>query len=311
MQRPLSYSTFLLLSSYILFGCGIEEDKKKSPATTPTSAFLTASDFERRYAAPETKADEIKKELEGMSMTMLNDGDNYEGEDDKCMQKLQGMKWNATKNKAFGSLSGNFAGCLTNQEYVEVTRMNVKFYIELTCEDGDLSKLNGKTVNMDASIIAETDCRQLSRLMNAENASSLILTYQGITGRFDVTVFEFEGNKDFGPCTRTITADKVTVPTNCVHYSRVIKFNNSTTRNGKTTKEADEEDITQLSVTKTLTHMNDTKTKWYDSGEIAFEFNDWNGKIIYSGGTTKPTYSARKDDESTSGTLSASSSLKP
>lgn len=263
----------IVLSCLLLTNCGPESytpnlSKPEVVAKKKLSPWLKADDF------TQLKSDDLKKENVLENIYWWNFANDFRSEPETTSDN---MDFKCTNNLKLKGGMGYVEGIANKYESIcmygadQKLTTTGKFYIRITCEGKDFSKIKG-----DFPTLAKLDlenCKTYSLTLNMETSYRETFTnsaevYTGINKSAIM-------NADGSACNGSIT-NKVFSMSECSAYDYSEESRNNT------------KSLTILNQENLKLDFSNDAGMWYDAGEIALSVNNWQGKVTYNTKNTSP-----------------------
>ncbi len=310
-----------LLALALNFSCSKEDSKTEAADTlvTPTEPFISAADIAKPATvvplAPTdvdfvllTNSDLFEKKDRtsfGLFEEANEIGSEGEKEEEACIKQLStSAKGKVVDGKFIYAAAFDFLPCVgkaqvssDGQNTDRITSSTVKIYAEFTCEGADLSSLDGKGMEEIGSM--DSLCKgNMTMLTHFNTSIRANFTENGNVLTFEIVEFHAESGPDNTHCKLNYDATLKTTSSDCQTVNKsVSSYNGALEANYLKT------------IPKDLKSNEASMSRWFSSGSIDLEINDWSGSMTFNG-ENSPSYTLTKGAETKSGTLSFGANLR-
>ncbi len=289
--------------------CTKSEDSAESEvdsSTVRSTFFLNAKDLKKPASVT------VEVERYELNDALSNEGFVYNtqpnGEVDCISDVLNSMVVTGNADILSYGVDAKFPNCfktiLEKQDSeltYNVSKADLRYYVEYACEGGDFEKYDGKTIEeldgFDANPNFDLDCTNETYKAHLSMDIEAAFAHQGGSGTIKMYSVNFDGGGDFGVATKTTVNNVANYEDGyqSVYLSDMDVMSGEETENTKSYENFITENVTAS--------KGET---WYSSGSIIFDMDSWVGSIVYTDGNTAPDYAASKGSETDSGTLDES-----
>ena len=303
-----------------LVGCGAVKklknkgsDSKTAAAVTPLApgqALVSASDIVATPGFtinPVTEAELIKRLNEDNSL--------YSNQPDAatpstCDKQINAVTVQANAKSLLISATLDTTACSNAQADKDSTfkvtqsTSKIRYYVE--CTSGDLSTLNGKTVEDFNNIDGNKLCTNGTILSESVFSFSVSGTDPNSAQalKIESTSIDFSGDPQLKGCKFSTVNNISSDADGCIDIS---KSDTTTTSGDSVTKAADFKKYTKTGLRSDVASKSNV---WYSAGTIGVVYNDWTGMLTYTGVASVPSYELTQKEARTpiTGKLTATAS---